>query len=71
MEGNVYEYEEVPSKRGGTLYLTPDNQHLYRTNNSVESLNKRWNVKVGIRHPNFWHLSELIWEDLEVTFIID
>ena len=28
----MYEYEEVPSKRGGTLYLTPDNQHLYRFN---------------------------------------
>ena len=26
------EYEDVPAKRGGTLYLTPSDNHLYRYN---------------------------------------
>ena len=43
----------------------------YRTNNNVESLNRRWNAKVITKHPNFWNLSEFIYEDLEVSLIID
>ena len=39
----------------------------HRTNNSCESLNARWNAKVGTKHPNFWVLSEYIWEDFEDT----
>ena len=41
----------------------------HRTNNSVESLNKRWNAKVITKHPNFWVLCEFIWEDFEVKCI--
>ena len=41
----------------------------HRTNNSVESLNARWNAKVGTKHPNFWVLSEHIWEDFEDTML--
>ena len=41
----------------------------HRTNNSVESLNKRWNAKVITKHPNFWHICEFIWEDFQVNFL--
>ena len=31
-----------------------------RTNNSVESYNSRWNVRVQVKNPNFWDLCVII-----------
>jgi hypothetical protein len=32
----------------------------YRTNNAVESFHRRWNVAVGVRHPNLWTLIRVL-----------
>ena len=40
----------------------------FRTNNSVESYNSRWNQRVGIKGPNMWMLCDKIWEVFEVSY---
>ena len=39
----------------------------YRTNNSAESSNAHWNARVGVKHPNFWHLLNSIFDEFEDT----
>ena len=39
----------------------------YRTNNSAESSNAAWNARVGVKHPNFWHLLNSIYDEFEDT----
>ena len=39
----------------------------YRTNNSAESSNAQWNAKVGVKHPNFWHLLNVMHDEFEDT----
>ena len=42
----------------------------FRTNNSVESYNARWNQRVGVKGPNMWMLCDKIWEVFEVSFVL-
>ena len=37
----------------------------HRTNNSAESSNSKWNVFVGIKHPNMWFLLDKMYKEFE------